>query len=515
MNLYCKAGFTKSVLYITRYVTMHDQNPSHPRSKHGGKSVKRRQYLAALATAGGAVLAGCSGTSDNDPDTNESTDDNETQTGSSDTETTPEQNDKESELEAITQDFLEALTAESFDEAYEYASPEFAQSVPQDDLVQQWESNITPLGEFNQFTSLDYQGEEQGFDIVGAQAEFADGRAEFLLQFKDQVIEGFFFNVNPWLPPAYVDESVFMKQELTLAATGNCELGATVTIPDTDETVPGVVLVHGSGDQGRDQQVGPNKTFKEIAWGLATRGVAVLRYDQRTVACDIDRTEATVDDLITDDALTALERLREYDRIEGTFVAGHSLGGRIAPRIAAQDGELNGVIMLAPLAEPIADAIVRQTKYLLKINSSLTDEQRQTQLAQTEAVAEQLRTLDIGDDELINLGGGKRGEPFFRTLQEYDHIETAASLDIPRFIIQGERDYLVTVEDDLALWEEALAGDPAVQIKRYENLNHRLQPGEQMGRPAEWSEPNPVAEQVIADITMFINELAQNPSTSE
>ena len=476
--------------------------------------MKRRQYLAVLGVAGGAALAGCSGNSDDDPATNETADDNETRSDPPDDENVPQQDVDESELEAITQDFLEALVAESFDEAYEYVSPEFSQNVPQDNLIQQWESNVIPLGEFNQFTTIAYQGEEQGFDVVSAQAEFADGRAEFSVQFDGQVIEGFFFNVDTWSPPSYVDESVFTEEELTLATSSDCELGSTVTIPDTNESVPGVVLVHGSGDQGRDQQVGPNRTFKEIAWGLATRGVAVLRYDQRPFACDIDRTEATVDDLITDDALTALDRLRQYNRIEETFVAGQSLGGRFAPRIAAQDDEVAGVIMLAPLAEPIADAIVRQSEYQLELNSNLTDEQRQAQLAQAEALAERLRTLDIGDDELINLGGGERGKPFFRTLQEYDHVETAASLDIPRFILQGERDYLVTVEDDLAIWEEELAGDPAVQIKRYESLNHRFQPGQGMGRPAEWSEPNPVDKQVVVDIAAFITEQTQTPSQS-
>jgi len=144
-------------------------------------------------------------------------------------------------------------------------------------------SEYHPIREFNQFTSIDYQGEEQGFDVVGAQAAFADGRAEFSVQFDEQIIEGFVFNVDAWSPPAYVDESAFTEQELTLAASGDCELGTTVTIP-IPMSLSRRRPVHGSGDQGRDQQVGPNRTFKEIAWGLATRGVAVLRYDQRPVA---------------------------------------------------------------------------------------------------------------------------------------------------------------------------------------------------------------------------------------
>jgi pimeloyl-ACP methyl ester carboxylesterase len=458
--------------------------------------MKRRQYLAVLGGVSGTVLAGCSGNSDDSPTTTGTNDHNNSISGV--------KNNKSNSQHDVTESDLEAIVAETVDVAYEYVSPTCEQSVPQNDLTRQWESNISPLGEFIQFTSIDYQGKKQGFDVVGAQGVFADGRAEFSLKFDGQMIQGFVFNVDIWTPPEYVDQSVFTEQNLALAASDDCELGATVTIPNGSNPIPGVVLVHGSGDQDRDQQVGPNSTFKEIAWGLATRGVGVLRYDQRPVACDIDRTEATADDLITDDALIALERLREYDRVEKTFVAGHSLGGRFAPRIAAQDDALDGVIMLAPLAEPISDAIVRQSKYQLEINANLTDEQRQAELAQVEALAKQIRTLDIDDDELINLGGGKRGKPFFRTLQQYDHVETAASLDIPRFILQGGRDYLVTVEDDLAIWEDKLSRNPEVQIKRYERLNHRFQPGQGVGRPSEWFKPNPVDRRVIVDIATFI-----------
>ena len=45
---------------------------------------------------------------------------------------------------------------------------------------------------------------------------------------------------------------------------------------------PGVVLVHGSGPNDRDESIGPNKPFRDLAEGLASRGIAVLRYDKRT-----------------------------------------------------------------------------------------------------------------------------------------------------------------------------------------------------------------------------------------
>lgn len=473
--------------------------------------MNRRRYLEVVSATTVAVLAGCASDSDSEPDGTEPSDGGDTDTPDEPTDdgTATPRDPGATELETMAQDFLELLIAGSFDEAYEQVNPTFAQEIPKEDLAQAWEANIVPLGEFRRFTAVEYQGEQQGFDVVEAQAEFADGSATFTVQFDGQAVGGLFFQVDSWSVPEYVDRSAFTEDELSLAAPGDCELGATVTLPDSDGSVPGIVLVHGSGDQGRDQQVGPNRTFKELAWGLATRGVAVLRYDQRPVACDVDRTAATVDDLITDDALTALERLGEHDRVEDTFVAGHSLGGRVAPRIAARDGSLAGVVMLAPLAEPISDAIVRQTEYQLERNSNLTEQQREQRLSQVKALADRIRTLDIGDDELINLGGGERGRPFFRSLQEYDHVETAAALDIPRLIVQGERDFLVTTEDDLSIWAAELADDPAVQINRYESLNHRFQPGDGPSSQAEWFEVKPVAEQVVTDVATFIHNSAE------
>ena len=56
----------------------------------------------------------------------------------------------------------------------------------------------------------------------------------------------------------------------------------TVAVPHGAGPWPGVVLVAGSGSLDRDETIGRNKPFKDIAWGLASRGVAVLRFDKVT-----------------------------------------------------------------------------------------------------------------------------------------------------------------------------------------------------------------------------------------
>lgn len=469
----------------------------------------RRHLVCGAATGTVLALAGCLGSEDTDePDENES-DDNDTQQQSS--EQANKTDDTETlgpaELEARAREFVELLDDANYKTAYDLVGERFAEQIPPERIEQVWARQIGIYDDIESFRSVEYRGErDDGLPTVLIRAELTDRAVTFEYVFSEGKIAEFLITpVSEWTRPDYVDPSAFSERDLALDAPGECELGATLSVPTSGENLPGVVLVHGSGDQDRDETAGPNKTFRELAQGLASQGVAVLRYDQRPFACAVDRTEATLDDLVTDDAVTAVNRLRAVDRVSDVVVAGHSLGGRVAPRIARR-ADAAGVVMLAPLAEPVNEAIVRQTRHVLTLDGELSARDEQA-LAETEALAEQLRTLDIGADETLNLGGGARGRPFWRTLQKYDHLATAASLEVPTLLVQGGRDYLVTTDEDLPLWREAIGDDPQTKIAVFGALNHRFQPGSGPSRPQEWSRPeNPVAERVVDHIAAFLSE---------
>ena len=82
--------------------------------------------------------------------------------------------------------------------------------------------------------------------------------------------------------PDYVDPEIHRDR----GHRGQRRVGAagTLSMPAGDGPFPAVVLVHGSGPNDRDETIGPNKPFKDLAWGLASQGIAVLRYDKRTKA---------------------------------------------------------------------------------------------------------------------------------------------------------------------------------------------------------------------------------------
>jgi alpha-beta hydrolase superfamily lysophospholipase len=81
-----------------------------------------------------------------------------------------------------------------------------------------------------------------------------------------------------------------------------------------------------------------------------------LRYEKRTAACRIEGT-LNINEEVTDDALAAAELLRDENLVSDgdVIVAGHSLGGALAPRIATEDRGLAGLAMLAAPARPLTE----------------------------------------------------------------------------------------------------------------------------------------------------------------
>ena len=73
-------------------------------------------------------------------------------------------------------------------------------------------------------------------------------------------------------------------------------------------------------------------------------------------------------------------------------------------------------------------------------------------------------------------------------------------------ILQGERDYQVTMED-FAGWKKALESRKDVTFISYPKLNHLFMEGEGKSIPAEYSTPGNVAVAVIDDIVKWIKAL--------
>lgn len=489
----------------------------------------RRQFLRGLSgTAAALVLAGCLGGDDasddqDSGDTESSGDEGADSTHPDDTggeegdseddPATPENFEDVDQLRDHTRSYIELLSAGEYETAAAWVDPEVAPFLDADLLETVWEDTVGAGTEVDSYRTVAYLGTETGNHTFIVRTEIASEPFEFVFSFSPAGIQLFeMIPLTGWSPPAYADPAAILEESVTLETPLQCSLGGTLTRPDpdaqdidADEQIPGVVLVHGNGPQGRDGAVGPNRPFKELAWGLANNGIAVLRYDKRTFACKPDIANATIDDIVTDDALTAIDRLRAQDHVddEAISVAGLSFGGLLAPRIAALDGRLASVVMLAPgPARPFGETILNQMEHVLDLQGALGP-QRDEALAEVESEAERIDTLAIDDDDVIRYGGLE----YYKSLQEYDHTAAVAGLSIPRLILQGGQDWQITVEDDLPIWRDALEDDPAAEITVYDELNHLFQVSEGQRTQQEYAEPDsPVDERVIDDIASFIWE---------
>jgi dipeptidyl aminopeptidase/acylaminoacyl peptidase len=247
------------------------------------------------------------------------------------------------------------------------------------------------------------------------------------------------------------------------------------------------VLVHGSGPNDRDETLGPNKPFRDLAWGLADRGIAVLRYEKRTrqyAGKMAGNRNLTVREETTEDAILAAALLRSHGRIDPKriFVLGHSLGGTLAPRIAAEDRSLAGLIILAGATRPFVDVAREQLAYLASLAPGTID-----------------------PDEGLTRLRRSAPEAYWRDLDAYRPAQTAAALTIPMLILQGERDYQVTLAD-LKGWRDALGGRANVMIKSYPTLNHLFLPGEGKSTPPEYERAGHIPEFVLDEIADWIKK---------
>ncbi len=309
--------------------------------------------------------------------------------------------------------------------------------------------------------------------------------------------------------PEYVDTASFTERKFEFGVEG-WRLPCVLSIPKGEGPFPVVVLVHGSGPNDRDETLGPNKPFRDIAWGLASRKIAVFRYDKRTLTHRNEFQQMT--DSITpfletiEDAIKAVDTLKYIPEIDKNkiFVLGHSLGGMLLPRIAKGDTAIKGLIIMAGSSRPLEDIYYSQVKYILNLDSVISkEENEELKKIEKQVKAVKSKKLSIktpASDLPMNINA-----LYWLDLRNYKPYELAKKLNKPMLILQGHRDYQVTY-DDFKLWQKALINRKDVELKSYPKLNHLFMEGEGMSNPNEYNKEGHVSELVIKAISGWIHK---------
>ncbi|MHB1222870.1 MAG: alpha/beta hydrolase [Gemmatimonadaceae bacterium] len=384
------------------------------------------------------------------------------------------------------------------------AVPADAMSPPR--LEQLWTGLTAQLGALAQLTPGE-SAVERGRHVANIGARFARSEVTLRVVLDDDAAVAGFWVSAPRPPaydaPSYVDSSTFHEVELTVGRAP--ALPAVLTLPRDGGPAAVVVLVHGSGPNDRDETVGGNRPFRDLAWGLASRGIAVLRYDKRSYASPASLGEAaTVEEEVIADAVAALDVARSADGVDGARVVllGHSLGGTLAPEIVGRDGGgVAGVVLLAAGARPMVVTLDEQLAYLDSLARAAG--QPTAELDGARALVRQLAARTLPPDVNV-LGAPAR---YVYDLDDRRPLDLARRLTVPVLVLHGGRDYQVTAED-VALWRDALADNPSAIIREFPALDHLFMPGEGRATPAAYTYTSGhVAQDVIDEIARWIRTL--------
>ena len=251
----------------------------------------------------------------------------------------------------------------------------------------------------------------------------------------------------------------------------------------------------------RDETIGKTHLFADLADALAAHGIASLRYDKRTYAYgDVLSNDITLEDEVLADAIDATHVLAARPEIDASriVVAGHSLGGMLAPEIAARAGGVAGVALLAPPARPPLDILRDQLRYL-----GAPREVRES----VEPALSVINLGALGDDP----GTRVMGMPlaYWRDWEAHDGVAAARTLGAPVLLIQGGRDYQVTAED-FALWKHGLRRAELVWLPED---NHALIAGKGRPSPRDYAREGHVDPRVVTHLVRFIRRLHPRASS--
>ncbi|PKK39291.1 hypothetical protein ABB02_01523 [Clostridiaceae bacterium JG1575] len=404
-----------------------------------------------------------------------------------------------------TKELLEGCPEEliaSFDEAV-------AKSLSKEALEAALKGTVSTLGPRRDGEALAAEFKDGKHWMVYAPYEKASLRMTYVLNDAAKVS-------GIWLAPASIEEyqGALGKKEVLPAgikerevAIGPWALRGYFCSGAKEKALPVVVLlVPGSGPQDANETLGPNHPLKDLAHGLAERGIATLRFDKRTYQPkqSLDPSKMTVQEEYLEDLEAAWAWLLQQKDLQGYYIGylGHSLGGMLIPALAKAHPKTLGWVSLAGSPRHLLDIIFDQNKALLAQDTTRNPAQKEALLKQLQETIEKgkrVSALDSGTTLTLP-------NAYLGSLNALKLTENAQALQSPILILRGAADQQV-FEADQQAWKAALSKNPKAEFKTYPGLNHLFLPTQGKPIPEDYAVPGTIPSQVLEDLAAFFKKL--------
>lgn len=412
------------------------------------------------------------------------------------------ENNKKTDLQKKSEELALQMVKGKFDGTYNKFASSTKRTVTKDALKEAWNSTVQGMGKYiGVYSNTEKDNGNSRQVVVILQYEYNGLKITFTYDSKGQII-GIFFNYSP-IEEEPVETDKYKEIKISFGK-GQYPVTGILTIPKNVKKPPVVILVPGSGSHDINETVGANKPFRDIAWKLAKKGIASIRYNERLYLYPelLADNEMTIQIDCLNDAADAINYALKSKKVDNSrvYVIGHSLGGMMAPKIAADNPDVAGIIILAGSPRKLEDIVYDQNMDVINNTDGITQVQAQLSKTIVENNVKKIKALTEGGTETI------LGYPssYWYSLNQIDTGKLAKELTIPMFIAQGSADFQVYADKDYKEWQKLLKKKKNVTFKLYDNLNHLFMKSNGKKDISEYNTPAEFSQKVIDDISAWI-----------
>jgi dienelactone hydrolase len=311
-----------------------------------------------------------------------------------------------------------------------------------------------------------------------------------------------------YTPPDYVDPEKFEERKIHFGAPNYAGTGI-LSLPKSSTKLPLILIVPGSGPVDKDLSIGSNKIYKDLAWGFASSGIAVFRYDKRTlnyqeklIQSDASGEKFTVKNEYLEDLKAIFMQLKKRPEIDAEKIVllGHSQGGYLIPLIHQKIKGFAGYISLAGTLREIPELAMEQVNYLNSLDATNSDT---TLLASVFKQMFQSTRHEVVKMTSNSQVMGPYTLHYWQYLAKYNPRVAVLKIKQPILVLQGERDYQVPMKD-FEIWKSTIGSKSNATFLMFPQLNHLFMAGEGAPNPSEYLTPGNVSKGVVEAIVKWV-----------